>query len=111
MVIGKYHFHLGLHKMFVMFSRMFLYGCEWRTGRFHVTAAEQNRVLCVHLRLHFAGEQCNWGPNVDRNVLYMIIGALIVVVAGFSYYAYQEEKQPDGVEIKLNEQGLSVEGN
>ncbi|MCT7662954.1 hypothetical protein [Shinella kummerowiae] len=48
---------------------------------------------------------------MDRNALYMIIGALIVVVAGFSYYAYQEEKQPDGVEIKLNDQGLSIEGN
>lgn len=53
----------------------------------------------------------NWGLNVNRNALYMIIGALIVVVAGFSYYAYQEEKQPDGVEIKVNEQGLSIEGN
>lgn len=51
------------------------------------------------------------GSNVDRNALYMIIGALIVVVAGFSYYAYQQEKQPDGVEIKLNDQGLSIEGN
>lgn len=48
---------------------------------------------------------------VNRNALYMIIGALIVVVAGFSYYAYQEEKKPDGVEIKVDEQGLSIEGN
>lgn len=57
------------------------------------------------------GLECNWGLNVNRNTLYMIIGALVVVVAGFSYYAYQEEKQPDGVEIKVNEQGLSIEGN
>ena len=48
---------------------------------------------------------------MDRNALYMIIGALIVVVGGFSYYAYQQEKKPDGVEIKLNDQGLSIEGN
>lgn len=41
----------------------------------------------------------------------MIIGALIVVVAGFSYYAWQEEKKPDGVEIKVNEQGLSIQEN
>ena len=48
---------------------------------------------------------------MDRNALYMIIGALIVVVGGFSYYAYQQEKQPDGVEIRVDEQGLSIEGN
>jgi len=48
---------------------------------------------------------------VNRNALYMIIGALIVVVAGFAYYTYQQEKKPDGVEIKLNDQGLSIEGN
>lgn len=53
----------------------------------------------------------NWGSHVNRNALYMIIGALIVVVAGFAYYAYQQEKKPDGVEIKLNDQGLSIEGN
>jgi hypothetical protein len=48
---------------------------------------------------------------VNRNALYMIIGALIVVVAGFSYYAWQEEKKPDGVEIRVDEQGLSIQEN
>lgn len=41
----------------------------------------------------------------------MIIGALIVVVAGFCYYAWQQEKKPDGVEIRLDDKGLSIEGN
>ncbi|PTM98526.1 hypothetical protein [Mycoplana dimorpha] len=45
---------------------------------------------------------------MSRNALYMIIGALIVVVAGFSYYAYQQEKQPDGVEIRVGKDGLSI---
>ncbi|GAA4182986.1 MULTISPECIES: hypothetical protein [Shinella] len=48
---------------------------------------------------------------MSRDALYMIIGALVVVVAGFSYYAWQEEKKPDGVEIRLDQQGLSIEGN
>ncbi|MGD9478123.1 hypothetical protein [Shinella sp. G-2] len=48
---------------------------------------------------------------MNRNALYMIIGALIVVVAGFSYYAYQQEKKPDGVEIRLDQQGLSIQEN
>ncbi len=51
------------------------------------------------------------GIFVSRNALYMIIGALLVVVAGFSWYAWQEEKKPDGVEIRLDDQGLSIEGN
>ncbi|MCR6499105.1 hypothetical protein MUO32_08690 [Shinella sp. CPCC 101442] len=48
---------------------------------------------------------------MSRDALYMVIGALIVVVVGFSYYAYQQEKKPDGVEIRVDEQGLSIEGN
>ena len=48
---------------------------------------------------------------MNRNALYMIIGALIVVVAGFSYYAWQQEKKPDGVEIRVDEQGLSIQEN
>ncbi|HSX72798.1 MULTISPECIES: hypothetical protein [unclassified Shinella] len=48
---------------------------------------------------------------MSRDALYMIIGALVVVVAGFSYYAWQQEKKPDGVEIRLDQQGLSIEGN
>lgn len=48
---------------------------------------------------------------MSRDTLYMIIGALVVVVAGFSYYAWQQEKKPDGVEIRLDQQGLSIEGN
>ncbi|WP_164491897.1 MULTISPECIES: hypothetical protein [unclassified Rhizobium] len=48
---------------------------------------------------------------MNKNVLYMIIGALIVVVGGFSYYAYQEEKKPDGVEIQVGKNGLSIQEN
>ena len=58
-----------------------------------------------------SGWICNRGQNVSRDALYMVIGALIVVVAGFSYYAYQQEKKPDGVEIRVDEKGLSIEGN
>ncbi len=48
---------------------------------------------------------------MNKNVLYMIIGALIVVVGGFSYYTYQEEKKPDGVEIQVGKNGLSIQEN
>jgi hypothetical protein len=48
---------------------------------------------------------------VNRNALYMVIGALIVVVAGFSYYAYQQEQKPDGIEIQVGKDGLSIQEN
>lgn len=46
-----------------------------------------------------------------QNTLYLIIGALAVLVVGLGVYLFQQESQPDGVEIKLNENGISVEGN
>ncbi|MBV2142746.1 hypothetical protein KUG47_04425 [Falsochrobactrum sp. TDYN1] len=48
---------------------------------------------------------------MNRNGLYLIIGALIVVVAGFAYYAYQEETKPAGIEMKIGEDGISIEEN
>ncbi|MDB5552985.1 MAG: hypothetical protein JWL86_2969 [Rhizobium sp.] len=49
--------------------------------------------------------------NLNRSGLYLLIGALLVVVAGFAIYTYQEEQKPDGVELKLNENGVSLETN
>ena len=48
---------------------------------------------------------------MSRNTLYLLLGALVVVVIGLAIYTYQQESQPDGVQIELNDQGLSVEGN
>ncbi len=74
--------------------------------------SEQIPLSRIEQRLLFPQAICrNWGSTVSRDALYMIIGALVVVVAGFSYYAWQQEKKPDGVEIRLDQQGLSIEGN
>ena len=48
---------------------------------------------------------------MNRNTLYLLLGALIVIVVGFSIYTYQQETKPSGVELKINENGVSVEGN
>ena len=48
---------------------------------------------------------------MSRNTLYLLVGALIVVVIGFAIYAYQQESQPQGIQIEMNEQGVSIEGN
>ncbi|MFK4825347.1 hypothetical protein ACI0FM_11225 [Paenochrobactrum sp. BZR 588] len=48
---------------------------------------------------------------MNRNTLYLLLGALIVVIIGFSVYAYKQETKPSGVELKINENGVSVEQN
>ena len=41
----------------------------------------------------------------------MVIGALAVVVVGFGIYTYQQETKPDGVELKINDNGISIQQN
>ncbi len=48
---------------------------------------------------------------MNRNGLYLVIGALLVLVIGFGVYTYREETKPAGVEIQLNSEGLQIENN
>ena len=43
------------------------------------------------------------------NILYLVIGALVIVVAVMSYQLYQDRKQPEGMRIDLGPNGLSIE--
>lgn len=45
----------------------------------------------------------------NRNILYLIIGALIVAVGVLSYSLYQSKKQPEGLQINLGPNGLKIE--
>ena len=45
----------------------------------------------------------------NRNVLYLIIGALIVAVGVLGYSLYQTKKQPEGVQINLGPSGLKIQ--
>jgi predicted negative regulator of RcsB-dependent stress response len=45
----------------------------------------------------------------NRNILYLVIGALIVVVAVLGYNVYQSKKQPEGLQINLGPNGLKIE--
>ena len=48
---------------------------------------------------------------MKQNQLYLIIGALLVVVIALGIYVYREESKPDGVELRIDESGISVEEN
>ncbi|MGB3500279.1 MAG: hypothetical protein WBA44_01555 [Mesorhizobium sp.] len=46
-----------------------------------------------------------------QNRLYLIIGALLVIVAGLGFYVWQEQSKPEGVQIQIGPDGLKVEQN
>jgi hypothetical protein len=43
------------------------------------------------------------------NLLYLVVGALAIGVVVLGYQAYQDRKQPDGVQINLGPGGVSIE--
>jgi hypothetical protein len=43
------------------------------------------------------------------NILYLVIGALVVVVAVLGYQLYEDRKKPEGVNINLGPGGLSIQ--
>ncbi|WP_200941155.1 hypothetical protein [Afipia sp. Root123D2] len=44
----------------------------------------------------------------NRNILYAIVGALIVAVGILGYILYQEKKQPEGLQINVGPDGLKI---
>ena len=44
-----------------------------------------------------------------RNVLYLIIGVLIVAVGVLGYNLYQVKKQPEGLQINVGPNGLKIQ--
>ena len=45
----------------------------------------------------------------NRNILFLIIGALIVAVGVLGYNLYQTKKEPEGVQINLGPNGLKIQ--
>ncbi|OCJ12980.1 hypothetical protein A6U87_06680 [Rhizobium sp. AC44/96] len=45
----------------------------------------------------------------NRNGLYFLVGALLVVVIGMGIYIFREETKPAGVDISIGEKGISVQ--
>jgi len=46
---------------------------------------------------------------MSRNLLYVLLGGLIVATAVLSYQLYQDRKQPSGVQLNIGEKGISIE--
>jgi hypothetical protein len=45
----------------------------------------------------------------NRNVLYLIIGVLVVAVAVLGFNLYQARKQPEGLQINVGPNGLKIQ--
>ena len=43
------------------------------------------------------------------NILFLIIGALVIVVAVMGYEVYQDREQPEGMRIDVGPNGLKIE--
>lgn len=48
---------------------------------------------------------------MNQNRLYMLLGALLVAVIVMGFYIWREESKPDGVELRIDQNGVSVQEN
>ena len=48
--------------------------------------------------------------NLNNNILYLIIGALVIVVAVMGYQLYKDRNPPEGLHINVGPGGLSIQG-
>ncbi|QKC81761.1 hypothetical protein [Mesorhizobium sp. NZP2077] len=48
---------------------------------------------------------------MKQNTLYLLVGALVVVVIALGAYAYREQTKPKGVELKIDDKGISIQQN
>ena len=45
----------------------------------------------------------------NRNVLYLIIGVLVIAMAALGYNLYQAKKEPEGLQINVGPNGLKIQ--
>lgn len=48
---------------------------------------------------------------MNRNGLYAVIAVLAVAVIGFALYTFQQQQAQPSLEIRVDETGVSVDGN
>jgi hypothetical protein len=65
-------------------------------------------LAAIHFMVSVRDPRSNRMPG-NRNILFLVIGALIVVVGVLGYDLYQTKKQPDGLQINLGPNGLKIQ--
>ena len=48
---------------------------------------------------------------MSRNGLYAVIAVLLIAIVGFGIYSYQQQQAQPGIEVRVDEQGISIDGN
>lgn len=48
---------------------------------------------------------------MSRNGLYAMVAILLVAIIGFGIYTYQQQQARPGIEVRIDEQGVSIDGN
>jgi len=48
---------------------------------------------------------------MSRNGLYAVIAILLIAVVGFGIYSYQQQQARPGIEVRMDDQGISIAGN
>lgn len=43
------------------------------------------------------------------NIIYLVVGALVVIVVVMGYQLYQDRKKPEGLHIDVGPNGLSID--
>jgi hypothetical protein len=62
----------------------------------------------IHSAVRFSRPMETRMPG-NRNIMYLIIGALIVAVGVLGYNLYQTKKQPEGLQINVGPSGLKIQ--
>lgn len=48
---------------------------------------------------------------MSRNGLYALVAILLVAIVGFGIYSYQQQQARPGIEVRIDDQGVSIDGN
>ena len=46
---------------------------------------------------------------MNCNILYLVVGVLVIAAAIFGYQLYQERQKTTGIEINVGKSGISIE--
>ncbi|WEJ58322.1 hypothetical protein [Devosia sp. FJ2-5-3] len=48
---------------------------------------------------------------MSRNALYALVTVLLVALVVFAIYTFQQQQARPGIEVRVDEQGISIDGN